>query len=182
MRTSSVARNYAGALLELAERDGNRGKFATWITEIGRMYAQEPAFRQFLTAPGVPMEEKKSVLRNVFEGRAPEVFIRFLHVVLDRRRQGALPGIAQAYRDLVDDEEGRVRAEITLPFEADEAVRTEVVKALERRFSKTVAPEFRTNPEILGGLIVRVGDELFDASLRSQLERMRRELHGRRRA
>ncbi len=122
------------------------------------------------------MVEKKEAIRRAFADRAPELFVRFLMVVLDRRRQRVLPDIAEAYRDMLDEKAGRVRATVTLPFEADERVRDEVVSALEDRFEKEVVPEFHADPNILGGVIIRVGDELMDASIRRQLEQMRREL------
>lgn len=177
MSASAVARNYAATLFELAGRDGSETAYGELLQEVGSLYESDPAFRRFLDAPGVGPSEKKQVVRTAFADRAPETFIRFLMVVLDRRRQRVLPGIAAAYQDLLDRQAGRVRATVTLPFEADEGVRAEVVGALEKRFDATIVPEFHADPNILGGVIIRVGDELLDASLRRQLERLRRELH-----
>ncbi|MDX1579810.1 MAG: ATP synthase F1 subunit delta [Gemmatimonadota bacterium] len=176
MSASAIARNYAATLFELAGRDGSEASYGEWIDEVGSLFGDDRGFRRFLEAPSVASSEKKDVLRRAFEGRAPEPFIRFLMVVLDRRRQRVLPRIARAYRDLLDERAGRVRATVTLPFEADERARADIVDALERRLGKTVVPDFRTDEKILGGVIIKVGDELFDASLRRQLERMRREL------
>ncbi|WP_419163230.1 ATP synthase F1 subunit delta [Candidatus Palauibacter sp.] len=177
MSASAVARNYAATLFELARRDGSEAEYGTLIEEIGGLYANAPAFRRFLEVPAVAPSEKKEAIRDALSGRAPAPFVRFLLVVLDRRRQRVLPGIARAYRDLLDERAGRVRAAVTLPFEADAGVQAEVVSALERRFDREIDAEFRADPNILGGVIIRVGDELLDASLRRQLERMRRELH-----
>lgn len=177
MTASAVARNYAATLFELAGRDGREAAYGTLIEEVGELYESVPAFRYFLEVPAVAPSEKRDALRAALSERAPEPFIRFLLVVLDRRRQRALPGIARAYRDLLDERAGRVRATVTLPFEAAADVRAEVVSALERRFEREIDAEFRADPDILGGVIIRVGDELLDASLRRQLKRMRRELH-----
>ncbi len=177
MSASAVARNYAGTLFELAARDGSEAAYGRLIEEIGDLYANVPDFRRFLEVPAVSQFEKKEAIQAALSGRAPDLFIRFLLVILDRHRQRALPGIAHAYRDLLDEKAGRVRATVTLPFEADDRVRSEVVSALERRFEREVVPEFHEDPKILGGVIIRVGDELLDASLRRQLEQMRRELY-----
>lgn len=176
MSTSAVARNYAATLFELAGRDGSESEYGTLIDEMAGLFSANVVFRRFLEAPGVPPAEKKDVLARALSGRAPDVFVRFLKVVMDRRRQRVLPAIASAYRELLDEQAGRVRASVTLPMEADEGVRQEIVSALESRFAKTVVPEFHTDPKILGGLIIRVGDELMDASVRRQLEQLRREL------
>lgn len=177
MSASAVARNYAATLFELAARDGSEAEYGRLIEEIGDLYTSVPDFQRFLEVPAVSQSEKKEAIRAALAGSAPDLFVRFLLVILDRHRQRALPGIARAYRDLLDRRAGRVRATVTLPFEADDRVRSEVVSALERRFEREVVPEFHEDPEILGGVIIRVGDELLDASLRRQLERMRRELY-----
>ena len=177
MSASAVARNYAATLFELAARDGSEAEYGRLIEEIGDLYANVPDFRRFLEVPAVSLFEKKETIQAALSGMAPDLFIRFLLIILDRHRQRALPGIARAYRDLLDEKAGRVRATVTLPFEADDRVRSEVVSALERRFEQEVVPEFHEDPKILGGVIIRVGDELLDASLRRQLEQMRRELY-----
>ena len=177
LSASAVARNYAATLFELAARDGSEAQYGRLIEEIGDLYANVPEFQRFLEVPAVSLFEKKEAMQAALSERAPEPFVRFLMVVMDRRRHRALPGIAQAYRDLLDERAGRVRATVTLPFEADADARGEVESALERRFECEIDAEFRADPNILGGVIIRVGDELLDASLRRQLERMRRELY-----
>lgn len=176
MSASAVARNYAAALFELAGRDGSESHIGELIDEIGGLYESDVSFERFLNAPSVSIAEKKDVMRQAIGSRAPESFVRFLLVVLDRRRHRALPGIAVAYRTLLDERAGRVRASITLPFEGGDEVRARIVEALERRYEKEIVPEFHTDARILGGMVVRVGDELLDASLRRQAEELRREL------
>jgi len=173
---SAVARNYAAALFELAGRDGSETRFGELVGEIAGLYGTDASFRRFLDAPSVSLEEKKQVIREAFEARAPEPFVRFLLVVLDRRRHHVLPGIAAAYRDLLDERAGRVRATVTLPFDSGEEVKAEIVGTLERLLEREVVPEFHTDARILGGVIVRVGDQLLDASVRRQAEGLRREL------
>ncbi len=175
MSTSAVARNYASTLFELAGRDGSEERYGELIAQVGRLYREDSKFSRFLEAPSVPLAEKKQVLREAFVD-APEPFIRFLLVVLDRRRQRAFPGIADAYLERLDEIAGRVHASITLPFAPDEALTAQILGALEKRFGKKVVPEFHEDPAIVGGVIVRVGDELLDASLRRQLERLKLEL------
>ena len=176
MRSTAVSRNYAGALFELAARDGSESLYGELIEALGAVYSESEAFRRFLSAPSVSEVEKKDAVRAVFTKEAPELFVRFLMVLLERRRHGTLPGVASAYRAQLDQQSNQVRASVTLPFEADDWVRDQIVEALEARFEKKVIPEFRVDPKILGGMIIRVGDELMDASVRRQLEQLKREL------
>jgi F-type H+-transporting ATPase subunit delta len=176
MSGSAVARNYAATLFELAEREESVEHYGELIAQVAALYEEESAFRRFLETPRIALAEKKKVLRRTFEDQVPELFIRFLMVVLERRRQRVLPGIAEAYQDSLDEQAGRLRTAVTLPFEPDDALKTHIVGALEEHFGKQVVPDFRLDPAILGGLIVRVGDQLMDASLRRQLERLKWEL------
>lgn len=176
MSGSAVARNYAATLFELAEREERVERYGHLIAQVSALYEEERAFQRFLETPRISLVEKKRVLRSTFEEQTPELFIRFLMVVLERRRQRVLPGIARAYQDALDERAGRLRTAVTLPFEPDDALKSHIVGALEERFGKQVVPEFRLDPAILGGLIVRVGDQLMDASLRRQMERLKWEL------
>lgn len=177
MRGSAVARNYAATLFELAARDGSESLFSDLIEGIGELYSQDVSLQRFLDAPSITPSAKKGVLQQACAEHAPALFVRFLLVLIDRRRQRLLPNIAAAYRDLLDENANRVRATVTLPFEADETVQTEVMATLKGHFDKKVIPEFRVDERILGGVIIRVGDVLLDASVRRQFERLRRELH-----
>lgn len=175
MGTSAVSRNYAATLFELAGRDGSEVRFGELIGEVGRLYATEPAFHRFLNAPSVALADKKDALRAALAG-APDLFVRFLMVVLDRRRGSVLPAIAEGYRELLDRQAERIRPRVTLPYEADEELKAVIVAVLERKFEREVIPEFHTDARIVGGVIVRAGDMLIDASIRRQLKDLKREL------
>jgi len=175
MSTSAVSRNYAATLFELAGRDGSEERFGELIGASGDLYASDPVFHRFLNAPSVALAEKKDALRTALMG-VPDLFARFLMVVLDRRRQSALPAIAEGYRELLDRQAGRIRATVTLPHAADDALKAVIVEAIERRFQQKMIPEFRTDDRILGGVVVRAGDKLMDASVRRRLEDLKREL------
>lgn len=174
--TSAVARNYAATLFELAAREGAEASWGELLDAVAGPYAEDGAFRRFLDAPSVSLVEKKEALQRALGDRVPETFRRFLFVVLDRRRHRALPAIARAYRDLLDERAGRVRVSVALPFEPDDELRDEIVRHLEDRFGTGVLAEFRRAPEILGGLVVRAGDRLIDGSLRRRLERLKWEM------
>ena len=176
MSSSAVSRNYAAALFELAERDGSEERFGELIGTIGSLYESAAAFNRFLNAPSIALADKKAAVRQAIGPDAPEPFVRFLMVVLDRRRHGALPGIAADFRRMLDERAGRIRPTVTLPHEPDEALKASIVAALEKKFDKEMIPEFRTDPAIIGGMVVRAGDQLLDASVRRGLKDLKREL------
>jgi F-type H+-transporting ATPase subunit delta len=177
---SAVARNYADTLFTLAERDGSERAYVEMLGEVATLYRESAAFRSFLLTPRISTEAKRTVLREAFAGRYPETFIRFLLVVLEKRRQGLLPEIDEQYREILNEKTGRVHANVTLPFEADAAFRAELEAALSKILGGKVSADFRTDERLIGGLVVRVKDRVLDGSVRRKLQLMRRALleHG----
>ncbi len=178
MRPSVVARNYAETLLALANRGGPGAvdEFDRAMAEVAGILEREPRVREFLETPRVDADAKKHALRASFGGRIPDPLLRFLLVVVDKRRQAILREIAAGYHDLVDQIHGRVRARITLAEPPDDALRTEIVRALEQRLGKEVLPSWETDREMVGGVIVRVADQILDGSVRARLTALRRRL------
>lgn len=176
MSRSAVARNYAEALLELASREDAEERYGELLDGVAALHRGEPRFRLFLETPRVPLEAKQAAIREALGEDAPELLVRFLLVVLEKRRQRAIPAIAEAYRGLLDEKMGRVHALVALPFEADDALRRELLDALQRTLGRTVVPHFSEDPRLLGGVRVRVGDRVMDGSLRRRLEDLRAEL------
>ena len=176
MSRFSIARNYADTLFALAEREGAEQEWLVLLGEIASIYRDNSAFRSFLHTPRIAPEEKKRMLRSVLDDRYPEPFVTFLMVVLDKRRQGLLPLMEEAYREILNERTGRVHASVTLPFEPDAEFRSELETALSGFLDREVAADFRTDEKIIGGLVVRVKDRVLDGSVRRGLQLMRRAL------
>lgn len=176
MSRFSIARNYADTLFALAEREGAEQEWLVMLGEIASIYRDNSAFRSFLHTPRIAPEEKKRMLRSVLDDRYPEPFVTFLMVVLDKRRQGLLPLMEEAYREILNERTGRVHASVTLPFEPDAEFRSELETALSGFLDREVAADFRTDEKIIGGLVVRVKDRVLDGSVRRGLQLMRRAL------
>ena len=106
----------------------------------------------------------------------PAPFLNFLLVTIDKLRQRLLSGIARSFGDLVDEHMNRVHVDVTLARPIDEETKGEVADRLSALLGKTAIPHVRVRPEILGGIVVRSGDTIYDGSLRRRLDRMRRQL------
>ena len=181
MGPTIIARNYAETLLALAQRQGGGSiidEYGAGIEEVAQLLASEPLVRQFLETPRIELAAKKRALQASFGGRVPDLLLRFLLVVLENRRQGVIGEIAEQYRTLVDEERGRVRADITLARNADERLRGEIVASLERRLGRQVVPNFTVDPSLGGGIVIKVGGEVLDGSLRRHVAGLRRRLLG----
>lgn len=179
MGPTIIARNYAETLLDLARMQGGDraiDDFATAIEEASELLRRDPRIQQFLDAPGVDVESKKRAVRAALSDRVPAPFLRFLLVVVEKRRQSLLGPISDEYHALVDELRGRVRAELILASEPDTDMQRELQGTLERRLGKTVVPTFRVDPTLMGGIVVRIGDRIIDGSVRRKIGTLRRRL------
>ena len=169
MRDSTIARNYAHALLALARKAGDLPAWGRMIDDVSNAMERDDRLRRFLEAPQVSAAQKNAVLEKAFEDRAPRLFLRFLQRLVLNRRQMLIPDIATEYRDLVDEAEGRVHAQVTVAKPIDEEEQASIGRHLTHTLGKPVVPQVRVNPNILGGIIVRIGDQVMDGSVRKRL-------------
>ena len=179
MREPTIARNYAEALLELAQRAGDLRGWGEMIDNVANAVESDRRLRVFLESPRVSGQQKNEIIQKAYGGALPRTFVRFLQALVSNRRQMLIPMIAHEYNDLVDQVEGRVHASVTLAREADERDRELVTTQLSRALGKTVVPHFHVNPDVLGGVVVRVGDTVLDGSVRRRLAILRGKMLGR---
>ncbi|MEJ2678002.1 MAG: ATP synthase F1 subunit delta [Gemmatimonadota bacterium] len=176
MRETTIARSYAEALFELASRRKEHDAVLTAFEAFGTLLEGAPEIRTFLETPKISANDKRKVLRAALEGRAPEIFVNFLQVVVDHRRQRLLRLVEREYRTLVDEHEGRLHVNVTLAREPDEAQRRQIAADLSRTLGKEVEPHIRVNANIMGGIVVRFGDQVLDGSLKRRLSSLRRRM------
>lgn len=169
MESTSIARNYADALLTLATKDDGRDSYGAYINGLADVLERDATFQRFLAAPQVPEGTKNEVLGKALAGQAPALFVRFIQKMVTNRRQMLLGEVATEYNNLRDTQEGRVQARVTVSRELSEADRASLVASLSRALGKAVVPHVVVNPAILGGVIVRVGDTVMDGSVRRRL-------------
>jgi F-type H+-transporting ATPase subunit delta len=176
VKNATVARNYAEALLAAAEGLGQVEPFGRLMDALAGAIASDETIAVVLDSPRVAKAVKAKLLDEALEGMAPLPFLRFLGAVVRRGRQGLLQDIAQAYQTLVDVKENRVHAGITLARVADEPLQKRIIERLGQVLGKEVRAHFRPDARILGGVVVRVGDRVYDGSLKRRLNLLRRRM------
>ena len=178
MRDETVAKNYAETLFELARRDDGLEAYGAAIATVAKAIDEEPKFRLFLETPRIEDDEKKAVVRRVFDEALPKHVVNFVLVTIDKRRQRLLRDISRGYDLLLDDHLGREHVEVTVARQVDDATTQLISERLSSVLGTRVIPHVQVKPEILGGLIVRTGNTIYDGSIRRRLEGMRRRLLG----
>jgi F-type H+-transporting ATPase subunit delta len=177
VRDTTVARSYAEALFELGERHGTHDDMAQGLAAMAQVLESAASIRGFLDSPKLSVEHKRTALRGALGGRVSPMFLNFVLVVLRKLRQRLLPAIAAEYRTLLDVKLGRLHVDVQLAHAADEAAEQEIVSELTRIFGRTVIPTFTVDPSLIGGIVVRAGDQVLDGSLRHRLISLRHQLH-----
>jgi F-type H+-transporting ATPase subunit delta len=178
MRSQIIARNYAETLLELARRNGGQRTVEEFGTAMELLAAvvDDARVREFLATPAIDPATRKAALRTALGKQVPELFLRFVMVVVDKRRQALLGDVAHEYRALVDEMTGRVRVAVAISHEPDAKLQKQITAALAERLGREVIPTFTVDPDLLGGMVVRVGDEILDGSVRSYASGLRRRM------
>jgi F-type H+-transporting ATPase subunit delta len=171
-----VARRYARALLGLippaeAEAVGEQ------LQSLALALSVSEALRNVMFNPSFPREQKRKTLLGVARAlHAIPTVQNLLNLLLDRNRVDQLPSIASIYRDLSDERSGRARARVTSAQPLPKEVEGRLAQALSKVIQREVTMQTEVDPQILGGIQAQVGSLLFDGSLKTKLESLRREL------
>lgn len=173
MRDPTLARNYAEALFELAERHGAHEKYLRAALLLTEVLDTNPRVRQFLEMPKIDTRAKQQALKQALTGRVPPLFINYLLVVLAKRRQRLLPDIGRQYALLLDEKLGRLHVQVILAHQPDAATTDRIAAELSRILGRAAIPHVRVDPGIVGGIIVRYGDRILDGSVRRRLMSLR---------
>ena len=176
MRDTTIARNYAEALLALARKANDTDGWGRTATEVANAVSADVTLRNFLESPRVSVARKQQILGKAFQDRVPTLFLRFLQTLVAKGRQMLLPEIASEYQALLDEAEGRVHAQVTFARPASDAERDAVTRGLSRTLGKQVVPHVTIDPAIMGGVVVRVGDRVMDGSVRRRMRLLRERL------
>jgi len=170
VKSVTIARNYAEALFAAG------AKFGEVLDAVAGAIQADERIAAVLESPRVSKAAKSQILARALKGEAPSEFVRFLQAVVRRGRQGLLPEIAQEYQVLLDVKLNRVHAGVTLADDADARTQKSVVERLTKALGREVRAYFRADPKILGGVVVRVGDRIFDGSVRRRLTALQRRM------
>lgn len=176
MRDETVSKSYAETLFELADRNDAIEEYGQALATVARLLDEDPQFRLFLETPRIEDADRKAVVRKAFGEALPVHVVNFVLVTIDKRRQRLLREISAQYAALVDEHLGREHVEVTVARPVDEATEKVITEHLTRALGRVAIPHFRVKPEIIGGLVVRTAQTIYDGSLRRRVEGMRRQL------
>jgi F-type H+-transporting ATPase subunit delta len=178
----TVAHVYASALLELAFGKGVPGEVLRDMQEVGRLLDTDKRAFTFFITPNIRKDAKRTVIDRAFGGRVSEIVQNFLKVVIDKGRAQALPGIVQSFVAMYHERQGELVVKVASAQALEDDERDKLRETLRKKYRakgyNDVVLEERVDEKLLGGVIVRTGDTLYDGSLKTRLaaigDRLRR--------
>jgi F-type H+-transporting ATPase subunit delta len=173
----SASLQYANALADIALEQGAADPANKQLNDFGAAYAQSAELRTFLASPAVSIEDKHAVIEKIAARLGASKIIRnFLFVIADHRRTHLLPEVIASFQQVIRQRQGIAEAEVSSAVELSAAQKKEMAAMLARLTGKKVETTYSLDPALLGGAIVRIGDTIYDGSLRSRLNELRTRL------
>jgi F-type H+-transporting ATPase subunit delta len=176
MLRTGIAQRYAKALFQAALDAGVADEVFGDAESLAAVMSESPMLQNFLGSPQVPTEDKHLLLDKALGGRAHKLFLDFLHVLMDKKRIMFARDIAQAYRYLYEKHKGIVQVKAITAVPLEDPQKEKLVRKLEEQTKKTIQLTHIVDPNILGGMILKMEDRLIDGSVRYQLEELKRRL------
>ncbi len=177
VKQQGVARVYAEALYNAAGRQAKTALIRDQLQSlVDDLFTQDPLLEKFLGAGSIRRDAKAQAIEKALRGRADDLLVDFLQVMNRHSRLDSLRGVVAAYRELDDERSGRIYVEVRTVVLLSPEQEQKLRDAIARRFQRTPVIESRIDPNLLGGMVVRANDWLFDGSVKTKLERLQNQL------
>jgi F-type H+-transporting ATPase subunit delta len=173
-RFSKISLNYAQALLELA---GDKvAQVGQELLELRQLIDENPTFGLYLADPAIGHVQRTQAMQRIFENKISPLLYNFLRVLNTHKRLGKLEEIIGAYDELLEEKLGKVEVDLTVAKPLSQEQLAAAQQQISKSLGKDAVMHTYVDESIIGGMIVRVGDQLIDASVRQQLRAMRKQL------
>lgn len=175
MNQSKISVRYAKALFLLSKEKNVLDTVREDITSIDEV-CENGDFISLIESPIVKGSDKQTVLNKIFEGKISDLSLSFLNLILKNKRESYIRDIARNFQDLYKQDQGIKTAVFTSPFAIDEKLKASIAELIKKSFNTEVELKEEVNEDLIGGFILRVGDNQYDASVSSKLQDLKRDL------
>jgi F-type H+-transporting ATPase subunit delta len=173
----SASLQYANALADIVLQQGAAEPARKQLEDFQAAYAESVELRNFLASPAATREEKHAVIEKILARLGSSKIIRnFLFVIIDNQRTHLLPEIVQSFEHVLRQREGIAEAEVASAIELNSKQKSTMLQTLERLTGKKIEAKYILEPQLIGGAVVRIGDTIYDGSLRNRLNVLRAQL------
>ncbi len=168
-----MARRYAGALFAVALNASRLDQVVGDLQSVAEAVHSSPPFAQVIRDPVMPQPRKQQLIERVLQGKVDDISLAFIRLLVEKRREEIIPDVAEELLALRDEYNHtlRVEARVAAPLRDDE--RQSLIQSLEHQTGYRIEFSVQIDPNVLGGVWLRMGDTVIDGSVRGNLERMR---------
>jgi F-type H+-transporting ATPase subunit delta len=170
MEVTSVSRRYGSALYDFAREQDARDAVREDCAAIGRLFSASVEFSSFVMDPTIPLPEAEKTVTALFEGKAQPATLQFLRFLVSKRRLDQLPAVCEVYEQMVCDELGILKVQVTAAHELTDTQLTAMKQKLHDRYQKQIDADVTVEPAIIGGFKIKVGDHIRDFSMATKLD------------
>ena len=170
-----IARVYGDALFGVAKEEGKLDEIREQLGQFADAVAEDRELQVFFFSPYFSSQEKRDGIAKAVSGGEPEL-VNFLELLAEKHRMPAIFRIRRRYDELWAEENKRLEVRVTAAVPLDDSVVKRVGDEIERKTNRKVDLSSEVDPDIIGGLVLRVGNMVLDASLKAKLERLRKEV------
>jgi F-type H+-transporting ATPase subunit delta len=171
---TQIARPYAAALFDLAKSEGAVDAVESGLVEIQKLAAESADFSRFLRSPVIAADVKAEAIDAILaKANANATVTNFVKVVARNGRLFALPAIIRSFQALAAKDRGEISADVTSAAALSGAQLKSLADTLKAKIGKTVTLTEHVDPSLIGGLVVKVGSQMIDSSLKTQLQAMK---------
>lgn len=174
MSVYRISYRYANSFFQLAEEKKSLKNIAEDVEIIYNTFVQSKELRAILRNPVIKQKDKKNLLSKIFGAKIRKETSDFLEFIVAKGREDIITEIMKEFLNLRDEKEGIVRTNIVSSIELTDDVKKNLTSTLEKRTSKKVKTDYSVDPNIIGGFIVKIKDTVYDASVKHQLELLRK--------
>ncbi len=177
--TNSVGRIYAESLFELASKQGDAAAqdAGDELVDLVEIVRGDRRFAEFLRSPAIDAAAREATLQSILKGRVSDLVLRFMLVANRKGRLGELEAISDAYAKLLNERFGKVEVDVfTIDGQLDDGARANLATTLKSRLGREPVLHLYMDASMVGGMKLRIGDQLIDGSVAAKLRRMRRAL------
>jgi len=167
---SAVAKRYARALFEVAKERGLIDRIESELNSVVGAIQQNEELEKLLMHPHIAQSAKKELVTDLFKAHVAEETLNFLQILLENGREADLPAITLAYINLANEERGIADAVVTTAKALTKEEEAQIAEKFGKMLNKKLRIQTVVDPSILGGVIVQIGDRLYDGSIKSKLE------------
>jgi F-type H+-transporting ATPase subunit delta len=171
---SNISKRYAKAFFEIAAEEKQLERYYNELNQFASIIAQNKALNDFLANPVFDQGSKKGVVKNIIgKLQLSTMTVSFLNLLVDKKRIDILHDIVICYRQLMDEALKKVRVSVKTAFPLSGNIQDYIISNLEKLTGRKVEVFIENDPSLLGGIVIGVGDTLYDGSIKNQLNNMR---------